>query len=81
MSRGFSRSAEDEERFYFVGYEMAKAIERHCGTACIPRLFEQPSVAFFRQYISLYREHPEIRWRFSQETETFIDAGDEATDP
>jgi hypothetical protein len=68
--RGFSGT--DDARFYFVGYEMAKAIERHCGTACVPRLFEQPPVEFFRQYISLYREHPEIRWRFAPETERYV---------
>lgn len=61
-----------DARFYFVGYEMAKAIERHCGTACILRLFEQPAVEFFRQYISVYREHPEIRWRFAPETESYL---------
>jgi hypothetical protein len=70
--RGFTRSTKNEDRFYFVGYEMAKAIERHCGTACIPRLFEQPPVEFFRQYISLYREHPEIRWRFAPDTESYL---------
>jgi hypothetical protein len=68
--RGFS--GDEDARFYFVGYEMAKAIEHHCGTACIPRLFEQPPVEFFRQYISLYRAHPEIRWRFAPETERVL---------
>lgn len=67
--RGFTGT---DPRFYFVGYEMAKAIERHCGTACIPRLFQQPPVEFFRQYISLYHEHPEIRWRFAPETERYL---------
>lgn len=68
--RGFSGN--NDARFYFVGYQMAKAIERHCGAACIPRLFERPPVEFFRQYISLYRDHPEIRWRFAPETERYI---------
>jgi hypothetical protein len=68
--RGFS--GDEDARFYFVGYQMARAIELHCGTACIPRLFEQPPVEFFRQYITLYREHPEIRWRFAPETESFL---------
>lgn len=68
--RGFSGN--NDARFYFVGYEMAKAIERHCGTACISQLFEQPPVEFFRQYISLYREHPQIRWRFAPETERYL---------
>ncbi len=70
--RGFSRNNDD--RFYFVGYEMAKALDRHCGRRCVGRLFEEPPVEFFRRYIALYRRHPEIRGRFSRETETYIAA-------
>lgn len=70
--RGFSRSPENEERFYFVGYEMAKTIERYCGRQGIGRLFEEAPVEFFREYISLYQAHPEIRWRFSPDTEKYI---------
>ena len=70
--RGFSRNNDD--RFYFVGYEMAKAIDRYCGRGCVSRLFEEPPVEFFRRYIALYRKHPEIRGRFSQESETFVAA-------
>jgi hypothetical protein len=70
--RGFVRSPEDEERFYFVGYQMAKALERHCGRECVGSAFTQEPVAFFRRYIALYYEHPEIRWRFSPETEAII---------
>lgn len=68
--QGFSGN--NDARFYFVGYEMAKAIERQCGTGCIPRLFEKPPVEFFRQYISLYREHPDIQGRFAPETERYL---------
>jgi hypothetical protein len=71
-SRGFARSPKDEERFYFVGYQMAKTLERHCGRECVGSAFTQEPVAFFRRYIALYREHPEIRWRFSPETEAII---------
>lgn len=70
--KGFT--SENDDSFYFVGYEMAKALERYCGRKCIGGLFEMPPVEFFRHYIALYREHPEIRGRFSQETETFIAA-------
>jgi hypothetical protein len=70
--RGFANSPKNETRFYFVGYEMAKAIERYCGAACIGRLFEEPAVEFFRRYIALYREHPEIRGRFAPVTETYL---------
>ena len=68
--RGFSGNNDD--RFYSVGYEMAKALERYCGRRCIGKLFEKPPVEFFRQYIALYREHPEISSRFSRETKAFI---------
>jgi hypothetical protein len=67
---GFSR--DNDDRFYFVGYEMAKALERYRGRGHIGRLFSRPPVEFFRSYIALYRRHPEIRGRFSRETETFI---------
>ncbi|HET7234320.1 MAG TPA: DUF5700 domain-containing putative Zn-dependent protease [Longimicrobium sp.] len=68
--QGFSGT--NDARFYFVGYQMAKAIEQHCGTACIRRLFTRHPVEFFRQYIALYRRHPDIPGRFSPETEAFI---------
>lgn len=70
--RGFSRNNDD--RFYFVGYEMTGALERYCGRKCVGRLFKEPPVEFFRRYIALYRKHPEIRGRFSRDTETFIAA-------
>lgn len=65
-------SGNNDARFYFVGYQMAKAIEKHCGRKCIGKLFEKPSVEFFRQYIALYRKHPEITGRFSKDTEAII---------
>ena len=68
--KGFT--SENDDSFYFVGYEMAKALEQYCGSKCISRLFEEPPVEFFRRYIALYRKHPEIRGRYSQETETFM---------
>ncbi len=66
--RGFSHSREDEERFYFVGYEMAAAIERYDGAGAIGALFEKPPVAFFRRYLALCRLHPELPGRFSEAT-------------
>lgn len=68
LDRGFM----SEPRFYALGREMAKAIERHCGPECIGRLLEQPPVEFFRQYIALYRAHPEITARFAPETERML---------
>ncbi|MBA2390853.1 MAG: amidohydrolase family protein [Geodermatophilaceae bacterium] len=71
---GTNYGAEDAQIFLdkFVGYQMAKEIERRCGAACIRRLLQQPSVEFFLQYISLYREHPDIVGRFSPETERHL---------
>ena len=66
--RGFSHSREDEERFYFVGYEMAAAIERYDGASAIGALFEKPPLAFFRRYLALCRQHPELPGRFSEAT-------------
>ena len=65
-------SSVNDASFYFVGYEMTKAIERHCGRDCIGRLFQQQPVEFFRRYIALYQTHPDISGRFSRETEAFI---------
>ena len=69
--RGFTSA--EEERFYFVGHEMTKAIARRCGDACIGRLFEEHPVEFFRRYVRLYRERPEIVGRFSPATEAFLE--------
>ena len=66
--RGFSGDAP----FYAVGREMTQAIERYCGAACIRRHFERPPVEFFREYIRLYRAHPEIVGRFAPETERLL---------
>lgn len=68
LDRGFMSNP----RFYALGREMAKEIERRCGAACIRRLLQQPSVEFFLQYISLYREHPDIVGRFAPETERYL---------
>lgn len=62
----------DNPEFYFVGYEMAKALDRYCGARCIGALFQEPPVEFFRRYIALYRRHPEITARFSPATEEHI---------
>jgi hypothetical protein len=68
LDRGFMSNP----RFYALGREMAKEIERRCGAACIRRLLQQPSVEFFLQYINLYREHPDIVGRFAPETERHL---------
>jgi hypothetical protein len=78
-TEGFT--SENDASFYFVGYEMTKALERYCGHECIGRLFKERPVEFFRQYIALYRTHPEITGRFSPETEMFIAAYGENRPP
>ena len=69
-------TSDNDAAFYFVGYEMAKAIERYCGRECFRGLFAKPPVEFFRQYIALYHKHAELAGRFSQETEKSIAAYD-----
>ena len=69
-AEGFT--SENDASFYFVGYEMARAIERYCGRECLGRLFREPPVEFFRRYVALYHEHPELGGRFSRETEAVI---------
>ncbi|HEY0371974.1 MAG TPA: DUF5700 domain-containing putative Zn-dependent protease [Thermoanaerobaculia bacterium] len=60
---------------YFVGYEMAKALDRRYGPARIASLLPQHPAAFFRAYIDLYRENPAaVPARFSKETEAYIAA-------
>jgi len=48
---GFSR--DNDDRFYFVGYEMAKALERYRGRRAVGGLFSKPPAEFFRSYIAL----------------------------
>ncbi|MDB4914740.1 MAG: hypothetical protein JWM95_2384 [Gemmatimonadetes bacterium] len=67
--RGFTG---DDPRFYFVGYQMARAIDRYCGAQCIGALFKRPPAEFLRQYIALYREHTDVVPRFSPRTEAFV---------
>jgi hypothetical protein len=66
--RGFANDAP----FYALGRAMAQAIERYCGVTCIPRLFEQKPIEFFRAYIRQYRAHQEIIGRFDTATENML---------
>lgn len=74
-NRGFSSRGMSGAHFYFVGYEMAKAIDRDCGSSCVARLFQQRPAEFLRRYVALYKRRPDIPGRFSAETEAFIQAG------
>ena len=62
----------DNGAFYFVGYEMAKALERYHGTLRIGRLFQERPAVFFKDYIALTRAHPELKARFAPATEAYI---------
>ncbi|WP_116810681.1 DUF5700 domain-containing putative Zn-dependent protease [Steroidobacter cummioxidans] len=70
-AKGF---AGPESRLYFVGYEMARVIAEHCGRPCIGQLFQQAPVEFFRQYIALYKAHPNVRARFAADTEQWMES-------
>lgn len=60
---------------YFVGYEMAKAIDRRHGPARLAALLQQHPAEFFRTYIELYRENAAAApAKFSRETERYIDS-------
>lgn len=60
-----------EGPLYFVGYEMAKAIERKHGPARIGPYFQEHPAQFFRDYIALTADKPA---RFSTASETIIAA-------
>jgi len=60
---------------YFVGYEMAKAIDHRYGPARIASLLQQHPAAFFRAYIDLYRENPAaVPATFGKATEAYVDS-------
>ena len=66
---------------YFVGYEMAKAIDRRHGPKRIASLLKEHPVTFFRDYIELYREDPAaVPARFSKDTEAYIDSTSSPSD-
>jgi hypothetical protein len=64
---------DNDARLYFVGYEMAKAIDRHRSAKRIGELLEQPPSAFFQEYITLYRQQSGIVARFTAETEAYLE--------
>jgi hypothetical protein len=60
---------------YFVGYEMAKVIDRHYGPARIASLLHQHPAEFFRAYIDVCRKDPSaVPAKFSKLTEAYIDS-------
>ncbi|MFL5239268.1 MAG: DUF5700 domain-containing putative Zn-dependent protease [Rhizomicrobium sp.] len=68
--KGFSNKCPP---LYFVGYEMAKAIDRTYGPARIGAYFQEHPAAFFRDYVALSRKNPgAISAKFSAQTERGI---------
>jgi hypothetical protein len=60
---------------YFVGYEMAKAIDQHDGPERIASLLQKHPAEFFRTYIEIYRKNPGAApAKFSAATEAYIDS-------
>ncbi|HKS55086.1 MAG TPA: DUF5700 domain-containing putative Zn-dependent protease [Steroidobacteraceae bacterium] len=71
-ARGF---AGPQSRFYFVGYEMTRVIDQHCGRQCVRELFDKPPAEFFKRYVDIYKRDPSIAIRFSAATEAWIARG------
>lgn len=44
---------------YFVGYRIAKVIERYDGRAALQRAWSRSPAAIFQRYVALAREHPD----------------------
>jgi hypothetical protein len=64
---------DNDARLYFVGYEMAKAIDLHRSAKRVGELLEQSPSAFFQEYITLYRQQSGIVARFTPETEAYFE--------
>jgi hypothetical protein len=60
---------------YFVGYHMAKAIEKHDGREAVAAAMEESPIRFFGRYIEICRtlDDPEMV-RFSRSTEDIMSA-------
>ncbi len=60
--------------FYYLGYRVARTIERHRGLEVLRELLARPPVDLFLEYVSVYMERPEDSSlvRFTSETEAVI---------
>jgi hypothetical protein len=63
-----------DEAGYFVGYEIAKKIEKYEGAISIGRILTDDPLVSFEKYIKLYKAHPEDETfiRFEASTEEII---------
>jgi hypothetical protein len=66
-------SGNSDQRLYYVGYEMARVIERYSSSQRIGQLLQKSPATFFREYIDLCHVHPEITARFATETESYLE--------
>ena len=68
-------TTEFEETSYYVGYEMAKYIEKHEGKAAVASFVTRSSIEFSQHYIDLYRKHDDKAVvKFSKPIEAIIKA-------
>jgi hypothetical protein len=67
----FGFSGKWDSRFYFLGFLMAQAIDKYKGKEILIQSLTNP-VLFFKTYIDLYNQHPDIGPRFSQPVERAI---------
>ncbi len=65
-------SGNEDSRFYFVGMEMAGALESSRGTRYFDELFDRPPPRFFRDYFELCDADSSLL-RFSAGTRRVID--------
>jgi hypothetical protein len=66
---------------YFVGYKMAKTIRQYKGQARLVEAYRQGSLAFFKEYIEIYRDQSSNELvRFSPEIECIILGPEEKCD-
>lgn len=64
-----------EETSYYVGYEMAKFIEKHEGRSAVASFVAKSSIEFSQHYIDMYRKHDEKGVvKFSKPIEAIIKA-------
>ena len=70
-----------EETSYYVGYEMAKFIEKHEGKDALAAYVSKNPVAFTQHYVELYKKYPDAGViKFSAPVEAIIKKTESLTD-
>jgi hypothetical protein len=57
---------------YFVGFEICSAMEKRYGKYYIKKYLAESPITFLVDYILLYKKSPDIKHKFSTETEVII---------